>query len=72
MNDIYLLKSNSESSVNRNINKHRLLLNSLIGRFGMKLNKDITKIVDNKTFNNIATTNVIKSFYSILDMYSVT
>jgi hypothetical protein len=51
---IYDIKSNPKNPTQKNLAK--LLLNSIIGRFGMDYLKNITKLVDAKTHNHINVT----------------
>lgn len=41
------------------------LVNNLLGRFGIKVDKPVTKIVSLKTFNSISTRNVVTCYKTI-------
>jgi hypothetical protein len=51
VNDLYKLKSTTKDSVEKDINKR--LLNHLLGRFGMNIEKPITELVDGHKFSLI-------------------
>jgi len=59
VNSVYILKANAKNETERNVAK--LILNSLIGRFGMDFLKSITKLVDGKTHNILNITRVIRN-----------
>ncbi len=54
---LHQLKSNAENTAEIHI--YKLLLNSLLGRFGLNLVKTVTKLVDRKTFDKIQTTRIL-------------
>lgn len=54
--DIYKIKSNPRNASEKNVAK--LILNSLIGRFGMDFLKMVTNLVDKETHNYIESTRV--------------
>lgn len=64
--DIYNKKVNAYNSVQKAISKS--LLNNLLGRFGIHLEKYHTDIVDEETFNNISTVREVKGYTNIGDM----
>jgi hypothetical protein len=51
VNDLYKIKSTTKDSVEKDINKR--LLNHLLGRFGMNIEKPITEMVDGGKFSLI-------------------
>lgn len=57
---IYKIKSNPSNPVQKQIAKS--LLNNLLGRFGISLDKPITKIVSENKFNEISLINKITSY----------
>jgi hypothetical protein len=59
VNDLYKTKAESDDNVHRNISKS--LLNNLLGRFGMSINKPVTALLDNKTLEVIESTRKIMS-----------
>lgn len=63
INTIYKHKVNSTNIVERSI--YKSLLNNLLGRFGIKLDKSITEIVSTKRFSIMRLINKI-SGYQIL------
>jgi hypothetical protein len=63
--DIYKIKNNPRNDTEKNVAK--LILNSLIGRFGMNFLKTVTKLVDRKGHNLITTTRIQKTFIEIDD-----
>ena len=56
---IYKLKCNADNSADYLIFK--MILNSLLGRFALKIEKSVTKLVDLDTFNKIVTTRLLTS-----------
>ena len=61
--DLYYKKSNSTNPSEIAVSKS--LLNNLIGRFGLSLDKDITEIFDVETLNDLMQTKRIKSYKNI-------
>lgn len=57
--DIYKQKSNAKTSTDKTLAKS--LLNNLLGRFGLDINKPTTEIVDYDKYQEISTTRTIKS-----------
>ena len=70
VNEFYQLKRNTSDPVERSIAKS--LLNNLLGRFGLNIEKDITELVDDTKFNSILQTKKIKSFKDISEKKLVT
>lgn len=62
---LYTMKSTPKNITQKNLAKS--LLNNLLGRFGMDINKPITKIVNNETFNEISLTRKVTSRKDITD-----
>lgn len=52
--DLYKTKAESPDKIQRNISKS--ILNNLIGRFGMNINKPITSVINDKTLDMLDTT----------------
>lgn len=67
---IYNRKVNASNSVQKAISKS--LLNNLLGRFGIQLEKYKTYLVDEDTFNTISIIREVKSYNNIRDMNLVT
>ena len=65
---LYKYKSSDNQTI-KAISK--LLLNSLLGRFGLDINKYVTHLVDKETFMQIATTRLISSEKPITDDISL-
>jgi hypothetical protein len=65
VNDIYQIKSNPRNDTEKNVSK--LILNSLIGRFGMDFYKSVTKLVDQEHHDYITTTRIVKDSKMIDD-----
>lgn len=65
VNDVYKVKSNPRNGTEKNVAK--LILNSLIGKFGMNLYKSVTKLVDNDQHDILNTTRVVKDSKKIDD-----
>ena len=63
--NLYKMKSYPKNITQKNLAKS--LLNNLIGRFGLDINKPITEIVDSKTFNEISLTRKITAQNKITD-----
>lgn len=63
--DIYKIKNNPRNDTEKNVAK--LILNSLIGRFGMNFLKTVTKLVNRKEHDLITTTRVQKAYIEIDD-----
>lgn len=59
IDEIYRLKSNTSDPVERQMAKS--LLNNLLGRFGMNIDKSITELVDDERFNELTQCKQIKS-----------
>jgi len=57
--EIYRLKSNTSDPVERQMAKS--LLNNLLGRFGLNIDKSITELVDDERFNELIQYKQIKS-----------
>lgn len=71
VSDVYKVKSNPKNDTEKNVAK--LILNSLIGRFGMDYSKSITKLVDGDQYNDLTTTRVVKNSKKIdKNLYLVT
>ena len=62
---IYNIKCSAEDTVKRTLAKS--LLNNLLGRFGLDINKPKTEIVDDKKFQEISTSSLIKAESKIGD-----
>nr|AAO37819.1 DNA polymerase [Blumeria hordei] len=62
---IYEIKSNPKNPTEKNVSK--LILNSLIGRFGMDFNKVITSLVNKETHNTISITRLMTNSIEIGD-----
>jgi len=60
---IYSIKSNSINKTRKSIAKSQL--NNLLGRFGIKLNKAVTKLVSNSTFKKLYVKHKIVSYTTI-------
>lgn len=69
IDNIYEIKSNNTNKAIRSIAK--LLLNSLLGRFGLRLDSNNTEIVDNTKLNLIAYTRAINSHVQLNDNLSL-
>lgn len=67
VNDIYRIKSNPRNKSEKNVAK--LILNSLIGRFGMKIEKNKTTIVPEEKHLELLTTRVFKNSLDLGGMY---
>lgn len=65
VDEISKIKLNPKNPTEKNIAK--LILNSLIGRFGMNFLKTVTKLVNREGHNLISTTRVQKNFIEIDD-----
>lgn len=65
VNDIYKIKSNPRNKTEKNVAK--LILNSIIGRFGMDFTKTVTRLVDSKQHNHLITTRIVKDTKNIDD-----
>jgi hypothetical protein len=65
ISDIYKLKSNSRDNTQRSLAKS--LLNNLLGRFGISLDKPITNVVSEATFDSISILHKIMGFKEISD-----
>ena len=65
VNSLYRMKSHPKNITQKNLAKS--LLNNLLGRFGMDINKPVTEIVDNKTFNELSLTRRITNKKDITD-----
>lgn len=65
VDNLYIMKSQPKNITQKNLAKS--LLNYLYGGFGMDINKPITKIVDNETFNEILLTRKITTKKDITD-----
>ena len=63
VDNIYKFKANYTNSTQKSIAKS--LLNNLLGKFGIRLDKSLTKIVSSKTFDLICVNNKISSFKQI-------
>lgn len=63
--DLYEIKSTTTNSVEKAIVKS--LLNNLLGRFGLNINKPITEIVDKNKLDILLTTRECNSFKRITD-----
>lgn len=63
VDDIYKIKSNPRNPTEKNVAK--LVLNSLIGRFGMDFNKIVSKLVDKETHNHISITRILRNSIEI-------
>ncbi len=50
---LYYLKSNSKTLAERYLYIYILLLNSLLGRFGLDINKPVSKLVDKDTLRKL-------------------
>ena len=61
--DIYKIKSNPRNPTEKNVSK--LVLNSLIGRFGMDFLKTVTKLVNKETHNHISITRALRNYVEI-------
>lgn len=59
MTKIYNVKCNPKNQTEKNLAK--LILNSLIGRFGMNINKNKTSLVTEDKHIELLTTRVVKS-----------
>ena len=59
IDEFYKLKSNTTDPIERQIAKS--LLNNLLGRFGMNIDKSITELVDDNRFNELIQYKQIKS-----------
>jgi hypothetical protein len=62
---VYKIKNNPRNDTERNVAK--LILNSIIGRFGINFLKTVTKLVDKKGHDLITTTRILKTFIEIDD-----
>lgn len=69
IDNIYEIKSKNTNKAIRSIAK--LLLNSLLGRFGLRLDSNNTEIVDNTKLNLIAYTRAINSHVQLNDNLSL-
>jgi len=65
VNNLYAMKSNPKNVTQKSLAKS--LLNNFIGRFGMDINKPISEIVNNETFNEISLTKKVFGFKKITD-----
>lgn len=63
INKIYLMKTNATNPVQRQMSKS--LLNNLLGRFGISLDKPITKIVNDEEMSQILSLNKVTSVKSL-------
>lgn len=61
--DIYKIKSNPRNDTEKNVSK--LILNSLIGRFGMDYLKMVTNLVNKETHNHISITRILRNYIEI-------
>lgn len=60
---IYNIKTNPKDSTQKSMAKS--LLNNLLGRFGIKIDKPVTKLVSNKKFELLSLMNKVVSYKSI-------
>lgn len=63
VNELYKIKTSDNKPELKSISK--LLLNSLLGRFGLQLDKTITEIVNNERYENIISSCEVFSEISI-------
>nr|YP_009744359.1 hypothetical protein [Xylaria hypoxylon]QIE13215.1 hypothetical protein [Xylaria hypoxylon] len=61
--DIYNIKRNTDNSVERTVSKS--LLNNLLGRFGLNINKPVSEIVNNEKLDMLLSTRECNSFKKI-------
>lgn len=58
--DVYKNKSNPVNDVQKSMAKS--LLNNLLGRFGIRLDKGITDIISSNSFNSLSTIKKVNSY----------
>jgi len=69
INDIYKIKSSTKDSVERNLSKS--LLNNLLGRFGLDINKATSKILSHDSYATIAAKYPIVSETTLEDNWHI-
>lgn len=65
INKVYNIKSNPINNTQKSMAKS--LLNNLLGRFGINLNKPVTKVLSKQSFYNLAIVYKIMSYKDISD-----
>jgi hypothetical protein len=67
VNDVYKIKSNPRNKSEKNVAK--LILNSIIGRFGMDIKKNKTTLITEEKHLELLTTKVLKNSIDLGGMY---